>query len=74
MNTQIAFVLVSLLLVASIAQAKPVDSPEAPAKPNVIFIKTDDQRFDSLSMTGHPVTKTPTSTCWQPKESSSIKR
>lgn len=26
---------------------------------NVIFIKTDDQRFDSLSMTGHPVTKTP---------------
>ncbi|WP_222847037.1 sulfatase-like hydrolase/transferase [Pontiella desulfatans] len=29
------------------------------AKPNVIFIKTDDQRFDSLGMTGHPVTKTP---------------
>ena len=28
-------------------------------KPNVIFIKTDDQRFDSLSMTGHPVTRTP---------------
>ena len=28
-------------------------------QPNVIFIKTDDQRFDSLSMTGHPVTKTP---------------
>jgi len=27
--------------------------------PNVIYIKTDDQRFDSLSMTGHPVTKTP---------------
>jgi arylsulfatase A-like enzyme len=29
------------------------------ARPNVIFIKTDDQRYDSLSMTGHPVTKTP---------------
>jgi arylsulfatase A-like enzyme len=29
------------------------------AQPNVIFIKTDDQRYDSLSMTGHPVTKTP---------------
>ena len=28
-------------------------------RPNVIFIKTDDQRLDSLSMTGHPVTKTP---------------
>lgn len=30
-----------------------------PQSPNVIFIKTDDQRFDSLSMTGHPVTQTP---------------
>ena len=28
-------------------------------QPNVIFIKTDDQRFDSLSMMGHPVTQTP---------------
>ena len=28
-------------------------------RPNIIFIKTDDQRYDSLSMTGHPVTKTP---------------
>ena len=29
------------------------------SKPNVIFILTDDQRFDSLGMTGHPVTETP---------------
>lgn len=29
------------------------------SRPNIIFLKTDDQRFDSLSMTGHPVTKTP---------------
>ena len=28
-------------------------------QPNVIFLKTDDQRFDSLSLTGHAVTKTP---------------
>ncbi len=28
-------------------------------RPNVIFILTDDQRFDSLSMTGNPVTETP---------------
>lgn len=27
--------------------------------PNVIFVLSDDQRYDSLSMTGHPVTKTP---------------
>jgi len=26
---------------------------------NVIYIKTDDQRYDSLSITDHPVTKTP---------------
>ena len=31
----------------------------AAEQPNVIYIKTDDQRFDSLSMTGHPVIKTP---------------
>ena len=31
----------------------------AQVKPNIIFIKTDDQRKDSLSMTGHAVTKTP---------------
>jgi arylsulfatase A-like enzyme len=31
----------------------------AAKKPNVIFIKTDDQRFDSMSLTGHPVTRTP---------------
>lgn len=28
-------------------------------KPNVIFVFTDDQRFNSLSMTGDPVTQTP---------------
>jgi arylsulfatase A-like enzyme len=28
-------------------------------KPNVIFIFSDDQRFNSLSMTGDPVTETP---------------
>ncbi|MEP2774491.1 MAG: sulfatase-like hydrolase/transferase [Luteolibacter sp.] len=28
-------------------------------KPNVIFILSDDQRFDSLGMTGDPVTQTP---------------
>ncbi|MFC1652242.1 sulfatase-like hydrolase/transferase [Planctomycetota bacterium] len=36
-----------------------IESKADQVKPNVIFIKTDDQRFDSLSMTGHPVTKTP---------------
>lgn len=39
-----------LLLSGSLLQA---------TQPNVIYVKTDDQRYDSLSMTGHPVTKTP---------------
>ena len=32
--------------------------PKAKEKPNIIFIKTDDQRYNSLSLTGHPVIKT----------------
>jgi len=34
-------------------------SPVKKKKPNVIFFFTDDQRFNSLSMTGHPVAETP---------------
>ncbi|MGJ8725380.1 MAG: sulfatase-like hydrolase/transferase [Roseibacillus sp.] len=44
-------ILLSFLLSSQIASSS--------AQPNVIYIKTDDQRFDALSMTGHPVTKTP---------------
>ena len=33
--------------------------PTKKKKPNVIFFFTDDQRFNSLSMTGHPVAETP---------------
>src|SRR3712207_4675713 len=32
---------------------------EPSTRPNIIFIFTDDQRWDSLSATGHPVAKTP---------------
>ncbi len=48
--------LICAILFASVAFTV-VGEPER--APNIIFIKTDDQRFDSLSMTGHPVTKTP---------------
>ena len=41
----------------SVTAAELDSSTLASAKPNIIFIKTDDQRFDSLSMTGHPVSK-----------------
>jgi arylsulfatase A-like enzyme len=43
--------LAALLIIApSLAAKSPL---------NVIYIKTDDQRYDSLSLTGHPVIKTP---------------
>ena len=31
----------------------------AATRPNIVFILTDDQRFDSLALTGNPVVKTP---------------
>ncbi|MBI1353655.1 MAG: sulfatase-like hydrolase/transferase [Acidobacteria bacterium] len=33
--------------------------PETAARPNVVFILTDDQRWDALSAAGHPFLKTP---------------
>jgi arylsulfatase A-like enzyme len=30
-----------------------------PARPNILFILTDDQRFDALGYAGHPILKTP---------------
>ena len=53
-------IVVGVALFTGSVRAAEIDSaPFASTKPNVIFIKTDDQRFDSLSMTWHPVTKTP---------------
>lgn len=34
-------------------------APEAPERPNVVFIITDDQRYDDLSCEGHPFLETP---------------
>ena len=54
--------LASLLASHAVGAERRVNPPRLTAgerRVNVIFIKTDDQRLDSLSMTGHPVTKTP---------------
>ncbi|MGZ0708909.1 sulfatase-like hydrolase/transferase [Coraliomargarita sp. W4R53] len=53
MKNQICLFAVSLLSAFSTAVASTA------TQPNVIFILTDDQRFDSLGMTEHPVTETP---------------
>jgi arylsulfatase A-like enzyme len=34
-------------------------APAAPRRPNVIFVLTDDQRWDSMGCAGHPFLKTP---------------
>jgi arylsulfatase A-like enzyme len=53
MNKQISLLLISLFAgITSIFGS-------VTTRPNVIFILTDDQRFDSLSMTGQAVTETP---------------
>lgn len=55
MQSKLFFSLIVINLIAAFSGAYAASA----AQPNVIFIKTDDQRYDSLSMTGHPVTKTP---------------
>src|SRR5690349_7189891 len=48
--------LVSVLLLALVSNA--ISAPPE-KRPNLIFILTDDQRWDSLGLTGNPVVKTP---------------
>ena len=45
------------LLALSIGLAIPADA--APAKPNILFIITDDQGYGDWSTNGHPLLKTP---------------
>ncbi len=56
----VSFAVISFALFTGSLHAAEHDlAPASSTRPNVIFIKTDDQRLDSLSMTGHPVTQTP---------------
>ncbi len=36
-----------------------VSAASVATRPNIVFIITDDQRYDELGMTGHPIIKTP---------------
>ncbi|TWT80742.1 hypothetical protein CA13_21880 [Planctomycetes bacterium CA13] len=54
-NVSTAILLISMIAISPLrATSAQIES----GTPNVIFIKTDDQRQDSRNMTGHPVTKT----------------
>ena len=52
----IAFLLVPLAAPVALHAA---EAPKPQAKPNVVFILADDQRFDELGCTGDPIVKTP---------------
>src|SRR5512147_776514 len=49
----------SLLASAALAPALAQTQSARDARPNIVFVITDDLRFDGLGCTGHPFAKTP---------------
>jgi len=45
------------LTIPHVAAIESVDTPESP--PNILFIMTDEMRWDSMGIAGHPLAKTP---------------
>jgi N-acetylglucosamine-6-sulfatase len=56
---RIRWALLLLTLVLSTTIARAAEAADAPPRPNIVFILTDDQRWDCLSVAGHPFLKTP---------------
>jgi len=52
--------LACLLVLTSVSISHSLaESRENPGKPNIVFIISDDQRWDYLGLAGHPVLETP---------------
>ena len=49
----------AMLLLATLAELHAADAPQPAAKPNIIFLLTDDQRDNTLGAMGHPFVNTP---------------
>jgi len=47
------------LTLLGLSMALPISAHAAPAKPNILFIITDDQGYGDWSVNGHPLLKTP---------------
>lgn len=63
MHRRIPFVLVSALALSPLSAQAAAPSPQppqsAPAKPNLVFITSDDHRWDALGVAGNPAIHTP---------------
>ena len=51
--------LMAVLAVFIVLPIAPALGEWTPTRPNFVFVLTDDQRYDSLGCTGHPVARTP---------------
>jgi len=51
--------LLTAFILAPLATLHAADLPKPAPKPNIVFIFTDDQRFDTIAALGNPVIKTP---------------
>jgi N-acetylglucosamine-6-sulfatase len=47
------------LFLSLVASARAAAEPASLSRPNIVFVITDDQRWDCLSIMGHPFIKTP---------------
>src|SRR6188474_3766035 len=59
MNSKIIALLVSLLSLPAGLMAASKNDTNTVQRPNVVFILTDDMRWDAMSVAGHPHLKTP---------------
>jgi len=48
-----------VLLAAGLIAATHSVSAQAPARPNILFLLTDDQRYDAMGCAGNPIVRTP---------------
>ncbi len=61
-HARVASLTAILCFAASASESSPVSAQQSPARaerPNIIFLLTDDQRADTLSIAGHPHVQTP---------------